>query len=63
INFQNPVAYRPPAVENNSEVSKFSSQQDSLESLTNLEALGTLNFPAPRPQDSQEISQQTTNKE
>ncbi|AFZ43321.1 Peptidase M23 [Halothece sp. PCC 7418] len=60
INFQTPVAYRPPspASENYAEVSQFLSEQESLESLTNLEALGTLNFPAPRPRDSQQLSRQ-----
>ena len=64
INFHSPIAYRPPNpepqtnLEDDATPSRFGSQTESLESLSNLEALGTLNFPAPSSQTSQELSRQ-----
>ena len=64
INVQSSVAYRPPNpelqtnLEDDVAISRFGSQTETLESLSNLEALGTLNFPAPASQTSQQVSQQ-----
>ncbi|NBD33442.1 MAG: peptidoglycan DD-metalloendopeptidase family protein [Cyanobacteria bacterium] len=68
VTFQNSVAYRPPSPEaspsreDDAEVSQMVSEQESLESLTNLEALGTLNFPSPRPGNPQQLSRQMTDR-
>jgi len=68
VNFQDSIAYRSPSpedqpsIENYVQASQLLSDPESLESLTNLEALGTLNFPDPRPGESQQLSHQKNNE-
>jgi hypothetical protein len=67
INFQSPVAYhfpdseREPNLDNAAEISPLLSETVSLESMSNMEALGTLNFPDPRSGTSQQLSRQINN--
>lgn len=66
-NFQSPVAYRfpdserEPNLDNSAEISPLLSETASLESMSNMEALGTLNFPDPRSGTSQQLSRQINN--
>ena len=61
---QNSIAYRPPATfSEETPISAIASGQESLESLVDLESLGTLNFPAPQNGSAQALSSLRNRKE